>query len=164
MISRKRRFVSFEMKGGTYSAFVTIDELLAGNDDLPSLLAHASALYSSYVSEMRALVDLIAAHRRKRELVPARVVWQLGDRIFGLVAQLDQLSLEIDGIYDHLERDLGAKRKWLEKVIIFRRYIAQERTIPEHLNWGKCEKGTRRIAEMIQKGMDPGQRDERGQG
>ena len=164
MISRKRRFVSFEMKGGTYSAFVTIDELLAGNDDLPSLLAQASALYSSYVSEMRALVDLIAAHRRKRELVPARVVWQLGDRIFGLVAQLDQLSLEIDGIYDHLERDLGAKRKWLEKVIIFRRYIAQERTIPEHLNWGKCEKGTRRIAEMIQKEMSPGQRDERGQG
>ena len=162
MISRKRRFVSFEVKGDNYSALVPMDELLAGNDNLPSLLAQASALYGSHVSDMRALVDLIAAYRHKRKLVPARMVWQLGDLIFGLVTQLDRLALEIDGIYGHLERDLGAKRKWLEKVIIFRRYIAQETTIPEDLNWGKCEKGTRRIAEMIQRGVVPGQRDERG--
>jgi len=162
MMSGKRRFVSFEKKGDTYSAFVAIDELMAGNDNLPSLLARASALYGSRVSEMQALVDLIAVHRDKRELVAARMVWKLGDLVFKLVAQLDKLALEIDGIYDHLERDLGVKRKWLEKVIIFRRYIAQETTIPEDLNWGKCEKGTRRIAEMIQRGMEPGQRDECG--
>ena len=162
MMSHEPKFVSFEKKGDTYSAFVAIDGFLSGNDDLPALLAQASALYGRYVLEMRTLVDLIAAYRRKRHPLPARKVWQLGDLIFRLVGQLNRLSLEIDGIYDHLERDLGTKRKWLEKVIIFRRYIAQETTIPEHLNWGRCEKGTRRIAEMIQRGTFPGERDERG--
>ena len=159
MTKREPTFVSFERDGGSYRAFIAIDGFLSSDDDLGSVLAHASSLYGSYVSRMRVLVDLIKSDRDRRRTVPARRVWQLGDLVFGLVERLSRMSLQIDGMYDHLERDLSVKRKWLEKVIIFRRYIPQETMIPERLNWGKCEKGTRRIAEMIQRGTLPGEAD-----
>jgi len=38
---------------------------------------------------------------------------------------------------------LGVKKKWLEKAIIFRRYVDDKNAIPKNLNWGKCEKGTK---------------------
>jgi len=153
-------FVSFERDDHTYRAYIAIDGFLSSNDDPESLITRASKLYTSHVFEMRVLVDAISACRHTRHPVAARKIWQLGNLIFRLVEELKQLSLQIDGIYGHLERDLGTKRKWLEKVVIFRRYIPQEAMIPEHLNWGKCEKGTRRVAEMIRKGRPPGQTDE----
>ena len=148
-------FVSFKKNKEAYNAFIAINGFFSSNDDLESLLTKASTSYSSYISKMLALINVITAFRGSGRPLPARKIWQLGDLIFKLVNELNRLSLQIDGIYDHLERDLNAKRKWLEKVIIFRRYIPEERMIPEHLNWGKCEKGTRRVAELIQKGISP---------
>jgi len=69
---------------------------------------------------------------------------------------LAELSLEIDDVYKHLVRDLGAKRKWLEKAIIFRRYLPTQDLIPQSLNWGRCEKGTRRVAERLRDGLPLG--------
>jgi hypothetical protein len=155
MMKNEPAFVSFEKNQEEYNAFIAIDGFLLGNDDLESLLKRASTLYNRYLSKMLAQMSIINTFRTSRRPLPARKIWQLGDLIFGLVNELNGLSLQIDGIYDHLERDLKAKRKWLEKVIIFRRYIPEERMIPEHLNWGKCEKGTRRVAELIQKGRFP---------
>ena len=155
MMKNEPTFVSFKKNKEEYSAFIAINGFFSSNDDLESLLNKASTLYSSYISKMLALINIITAFRTSRRPLPARKIWQLGDLIFKLVDELNQLSLQIDGIYDHLERDLNAKRKWLEKVIIFRRYIQEEGMIPEHLNWGKCEKGTRRVAERIQKGIPP---------
>lgn len=148
-------FVSFKKNNEKYDAFIAINGFFSSNDDLELLLSKASALYGSYISKMRALIGIITEFRASRRPLPARKIWQLGDLIFKLVNELNGLSLQIDGIYDHLERDLNAKRKWLEKVVIFRRYIPEERMIPEHLNWGKCEKGTRRVAELIQEGIFP---------
>jgi hypothetical protein len=62
---------------------------------------------------------------------------------------LGEAALEIEDLYAHLVRDVGAKRKWLEKAIILRRYVPREDMIPADLNWGRIEKGTRRAAEKI---------------
>lgn len=148
-------FVSFNKNKDEYNAFVAINGFFSSNEDLESLLNKASTIYGNSISKMVTLMNVITAFRSNRCPLPARKIWELGDLIFKLVNELNRLSLQIDGIYDHLERDLNAKRKWLEKVIIFRRYIPEERMIPENLNWGKCEKGTRRVAELIQKGISP---------
>ena len=148
-------FVSFKQDKGEYNTFIAMNGFFSSSGDLESLLNKAATIYGSYICKMLVLVDVINVFRSNRRPLPARKIWQLGDIIFQLVDELSQLSLQIDGIYDHLARDLNAKRKWLEKVIIFRRYIPEERMIPEHLNWGKCEKGTRRVAELIQKGIFP---------
>jgi hypothetical protein len=154
-MKREPTFVSFKKNKEGYDAFIAIDGFFSSNDDLESLLNEASTLYGRYISRMLALINVIATFRASRRPLPARKIWQLGDLIFELVNELNGLSLQIDGIYGHLVRDLNAKRKWLEKVIIFRRYIPEERMIPEHLNWGKCEKGTRHVAELIRKGIFP---------
>ena len=155
MMKNEPAFVSFKQNKGEYNAFIAMNGFFSSSDDLESLLNKAATLYGGYISKMLALADVINVFRSNRRPLPARKIWQLGDLIFKLVDELSRLSLQIDGIYDHLERDLNAKRKWLEKVIIFRRYIPEERMIPEHLNWGKCEKGTRRVAELIRKGIIP---------
>jgi hypothetical protein len=155
MTRKEPTFISFKKSDEEYDAFIAISGLFSSNDDLGLLLKKASALYGSYISKMVALMGIITAFRTSRRPLPARKIWQLGDLIFRLVNELNGLSLQIDGMYDHLERDLNAKRKWLEKVIIFSRYIPEEGMIPEDLNWGKCEKGTRRVAERIRKGIFP---------
>lgn len=126
-----------------------MEELISSDNDPELTLRKAAEVYEHSIAGMRNLVKEIQNFRDNRKLLPARKVWQLGDAIFELQDNLNRLSLQLDGLYDHLVRDLGAKRKWLEKVIIFRRYLPDGNAIPQSLNWGRCEKGTRRAAEKL---------------
>lgn len=144
-------FVSFEPSNGMFRGFLPIDELVSGHDDPELKLKKAVEVYERSIEKMRNLVKEIQNFRSNRKLLPARKVWELGDAIFGLQHDLSKLSLQLDGLYDHLVRDLGVKRKWLEKVIIFRRYLPDENAIPQSLNWGRCEKGTRQAAEKLRR-------------
>ena len=155
MSENKLAFVSFQPSDERFTAFLPIEELISSQMDLAEVLNEASLIYGHSVTKMRSLVTEIESLRLNHKLVPARKIWQLGDAIFELKDNLEKLSLQIDGLYNHLVRDLHVKRKWLEKVVIFRRYLPNQEVIPELLNWGRCEKGTRRIAENIQKGLYP---------
>ena len=146
-------FVWFEPHDGQFRAFLTMEDIITGREDPEVLLNQVAGLYEQAVKGMRSLVAEIQDMRTDRKLVPARKVWQVGDAIFILGKELEKFSLQVDGLYDHLVRDLGVKRKWLEKVVIFRRYLPEQEAIPDSLNWGRCEKGTRRIAEQIRGGM-----------
>jgi hypothetical protein len=104
---------------------------------------------------MRAIVSEIQALRSVHKLTPARTIWKLGDAVFELTDKLRRLSLEIDGLYDHLTRDLGVKRMWVEKVIIFRRYIPDKKLIPRSVSWGPCRDAPRAAAENLVRGVAP---------
>ena len=145
-------FVSFEPANGAFQAFLSIHTALNGDSDPEDLAREAGAVYERLVGQMRSAVEEIDALRRTHTLVSARRVWQLGDLVFRLTRELADLDLELDGVYEHLTRDLGVKRKWLEKVIILRRYIDNVSVIPERLNWGRCEKGTAKIARALRNG------------
>ena len=153
MIKNALGFVWFEPHDGQFRAFLTMEDIITGREDPEVLLNQVAGLYEQAVKGMRSLVAEIQDMRTHRKLVPARKVWQVGDAIFILGKELEKFSLQVDGLYDHLVRDLGVKRKWLEKVVIFRRYLPEQEAIPDSLNWGRCEKGTRRIAEQIRGGM-----------
>lgn len=150
---KKLAFVSFQPKEGGFMAFVSMEGLILMERDPALVLREAAKVYEhSIIVAMRPLIAEIHSLRRNRIPTPARKMWRLGNAIFELVGQLEQLSLQLDGFYDHLTRDLGVKRKWLEKVIILRRYLPEEELIPESLNWGRCEKGTRKVAEGLRAG------------
>ena len=119
--------------------------------NLETFLKKASNVYEDYIKNMLIIVSEIQSLRKARCLIPARKIWELGDLIFKLTGKMETLSLQIDGLYDHLVRDLHAKRKWLEKVIVLRRYLPRKTLIPKELNWGQCEKGTRKVAEKLLK-------------
>jgi hypothetical protein len=118
-----------------------------------TVLRKATNTYEQSITRMRSLMTEIQAAKTKRGFISARKMWQLGDYIFKLKDDLEKLSLELDGVYAHLTRDLGVKRMWLEKVIIFRRYLPDKSFIPESLNWGRCRNEPRQVAENLRKGL-----------
>ncbi|MHC1623714.1 MAG: hypothetical protein ACXQTR_03895 [Candidatus Methanospirareceae archaeon] len=151
MTGEKLTFVSFEPSNGHFTAFLPMEELISSDNDPETTLREAAEVYEHSIARMRNRVKEMQNFRDNRKLLPAHKVWQLGDTIFGLQDSLNRLSLQLDGLYDHLVRDLDVKRKWLEKVIIFRRYLPNENAIPQSLNWGRCEHGTRRVAEKLRR-------------
>lgn len=144
-------FVSFEPIR-KFRGFLSIEAVISSEQELEALLSKASEIYENTIAKMSSLIVEIEAARGNRKPIAARKIWQIGDAIFTLRDDLEELGFELDGVYDHLTRDLGVKRKWLEKVITLRRYLSNKELIPESLNWGRCEKGTRRIAERLRLG------------
>ena len=147
--------VSFKPHEGHFIAFLPMEQFLSKEKDPEPALKKAAQLYEYSILMMRPVVTDINTLRNNNNLIPARKIWVLGDLIFELTIGLESLSFQLDGIYDHLVRDLGTKRKWLEKVIILRRYIPDKNIIPESLNWSRFEKGTRRKAEKLRNGLIP---------
>jgi len=140
----------------SFKAFLSVEGFMSGDRDNELQLKKAIKVYNNSMINMNTILDEINVFRKSHKLLPARSVWQLGNAIFKLQYDLSKLFFQLDGVYDHLVRDLGVKRKWLEKVIIFRRYLPDKNSIPQSLNWGRCEKGTRRVAEKIRKGFSLG--------
>ncbi len=117
------------------------------------LLLKATKIYSSSINRINSVLMEIRKYRENRMPIPARLIWKIGDIIFMLRDDLKHIGLQLDGLYDHLTRDLKVKRKWLEKVIILRRYVSDKNLIPKSLNWGSLEKGTGRKAKKLQNGL-----------
>jgi len=148
-------FVVFEPRGGKFQAFLSLEEVVSAEADPEVLANRAAAVYERWVGTMLSTLDGIRSRRIRRKIVSARMVWEIGNAVFELKADLSGLGLEIDGLYEHLARDLVVKRKWLEKAVILRRYVADVTVIAESVSWGSCEKGTRRAAERLARGLPP---------
>ncbi len=160
MSPKRLTFVAFEPRNDTFVAFMPMEALVSTSEDPASMVRQAAKLYEDSIRAMRTSIDQIQRNRTSHTPTPARKIWELGNVIFGLCEELDRLSLQIDGLYEHLTRDLAVKRKWLEKVIILRRYLPDVSAIPESLSWGRCEKGTRKIAERLRDGHMAARREE----
>lgn len=155
MKTNELTFVSFEPKNLGFEGFLSLESLAVSEKNPEILLQRATKIYEKSISKMGHLLDEIDEKRTKRKPLAARKIWSLGEMIFKLREDLAKLSLQLDSLYDHLVRDLNVKRKWLEKVVIFRRYLSKKSLIPASIRWGQCEKGTRRVAERINRGLSP---------
>jgi len=155
MTSDALPFVSIERRDTGYIASLSLEGLLSLPMDVERLLRRAAASYGESTTVMRSLVSHIEDDRSNRKPISARRIWELGDIIFTLIATLEKLSLQLDGVYAHLTRDLGVRRMWLEKVIIFRRYVPRKDLIPENLRWGRCARTPRRVAQLLLEGKTP---------
>ncbi|KUK66640.1 MAG: hypothetical protein XD85_0083 [Parcubacteria bacterium 34_609] len=149
MNNKQLSFVSFEHTKDGFRLFLPLDDFVFDEQDYEVQFKKAVIIYEKSIKKMKMILNEIDDIRQKHKTLPAQKVWDLGNKIFELQNNLSDISLQIDGLYHHLVRDLNVKRKWLEKVIIFRRYIPDRKAIPKSMNWGKCEKGTRRVAEEL---------------
>ncbi len=136
--------ITFKRVGSGFTGLIPIGSFLSAEGDLHKKLQTASKAYGDALVEMRESLVAIQAFGKRRAHAPARLVWRLGNGVFALRQRLAQLSFEVDGLYDHLCRDLAMNRKWLEKVVILRRYVPRESLLPTSLTWGQIDKGTRR--------------------
>jgi len=153
MTNRKLGFVSFESINDKFRGYLSMGVVLDSDKEPEILLQKSIKIYENALKKMASIISEIKNSRANRTPISARKIWQLGNVIFKLRDELEKIGLEIDGIYDHLPRDLEVKRKWLEKVIILRRYLPDIKLIPESLSWGRCEKSTRRKAERLRSGL-----------
>lgn len=139
-------FVSFEKNENSFKALLPFEDFISLDQDYDVVTKKAISIYTNYIQNMQVIVSNLEKHRNDNKPIPARLIWDLGNEIFTLKEKLEKERLQIDDMYIHLIRDLLVNRKWLEKVITFRRYLPKKEVIPASLNWGKCEKGTRRKA------------------
>jgi len=144
-------FVSFEPNNTGFRSLVSLQDTLLKNIDWPKISEQSSQIYFDAISLMKIELELMKMTKKSKKSITARQIWKLGNYIFKLVNDLERLCLQIDGLYGHLERDLEVKRKWLEKVIILRRYLPSINLIPENLRWGFFEHSTRNKAEQLAK-------------
>jgi hypothetical protein len=149
-------FVTFEPCVDGFLASVEMELALVLNRDIESLLADAAGVYAKSVTGMRSQLAQIEQTRHQRTAVLARSIWDVGDSVFKLTGRLARLSLQLNGLYLHLMRDLGVRRMWLEKVIMFRRHVPKRSLVPPNLPWGRCSRTPRRAAELLSKAAMPG--------
>ena len=133
-------------------ASVPMEQLASLGEHPELLLKEANGLYAQSIKKMRLFLSEMAVLKAKRQPIPARMIWKLGDIIFNLSYSLKQASLELDDLYGHLTRDLDVQRKWLEKVITLRRYIENQDVIPESLKWCQFYPAPKKIAINLLKG------------
>lgn len=142
-------FITFDVSQQGIKASLSMQGLLTIEGDLDTIIARATHIYKEALGEMSSLLKEREQLYSSRKRMPARLIWRIGDVIFRLNYDLSKLNLQIDNTYNHLVRDLKVNRKWLEKVVIFRRYIPQIDLIPDTATWGAFEKGTRRKAQAL---------------
>lgn len=145
-------FVAFEPRNDGFMASVPMEQLDSLGERPDLLLQKASEIYMHAVGKMRLILSEIGRVKGRRNPIPAQTVWELGDAVIDLVDSLAAMSLELDGLYEHLVRDLGMNQKRLGTVITFRRHLSDKELIPESLGWSQCEKNARKVAESLSKG------------
>jgi len=142
-------FITFDVSQQGIKTSLSMQGLSTIEGDLDTIITRATHVYEEALGEMSGLLREREQLISNRKRVPARLIWRIGDVIFRLNDDLAKLNLQIDDTYRHLTRDLELKRKWLEKVVILRRYIPQIDLIPDTATWGAFEKGTRRKAQSL---------------
>lgn len=153
MTRYKSNFVSFEPIDDSFRGYLSIEAALREEEKPELLLNKAEKIYEIKLKNMKSKIVAINTAKANHEPIPARNIWAIGDSIISLRNELSKIGLELDGVYDHLVRDLSVKKKWLEKLIILRRYLPNKALIPKSLNWGRLEKGTRRKAIKLKSGQ-----------
>jgi len=145
-------FVSFQYRDGAFVAFVPV-EAIARDHVLSHTVSAASRSYAKSIRRLKVLIRNMQASRKGRRPIRALQAWRVGDEIFSLRRALADLSLELDGVYDHLTKHLGVSRTWLKRAVTFRRHLPDPRCIPSALAWARCKDRPRRVAEQLRAPM-----------
>ena len=144
--------VSFEPDNGEFLAHVPLGSSVLMDGDSELSLRKAGSQYSGSIQLMRSQLERMEEIRRSRKVIPARRMWEFGDSIFSLVETMERMSFHVNGLYDHLTRDLEVRRMWLQKVVVFRRYIPNQKSIPASVPWGRCSASPGKTAKAILEG------------
>ena len=146
-------FVAFKPGEEGFIASVSIEQLDSLGARPEASLQKASEIYQRSIDIMRSLLADMVGLKARRTPITARRVWELGDAVLNLVGELSRSSMELDGLYEHLGRELGMNEKRLGTVVTFRRHLPDKELIPESLGWSQCEKSARKVAESLSKGQ-----------
>lgn len=141
--------IAVEPRDEGFVASVPISQLCRLGDQPDASLNTACDAYATAITAMQEVLADIDQLKRKRTPIPARKMWELGDAVVTLGARLEEGYMEVDGLNDHLVRDLGINGKRMGTIVTFRRHLPEKELIPESLGWSQCEKQARKVAEEL---------------
>ncbi len=145
--------VAFEPRYAGFVSSIPIAHLDYLGESPEIRLQQACEIYSRSIGAMRELLADLDKLKGKRIPIPARKMWELGDTVLALVAELEQSSMEPDNLNEQLVRDLGLNVKRLGTIVTFRRHLPDIELIPEFLGWSQCEKHARKVAQELKAGQ-----------
>lgn len=141
--------VVLEPRGEGFVASIPLAQLELLGDRPDERLQVACDAYGRTVAAIREVLADIEQLKSRRTPIPARKMWELGDAVVNLGAELEENSMEMEGLNDHLVRDLGINAKRMGTIVTFRRHLPEQEMIPESLGWSQCEKQARKVAEEL---------------
>lgn len=141
--------IALEPRGDGFVASVPLAQLERLGERPEVCLQVACDAYGRTVESMREVLADIEQLKSKRTPIPARKMWELGDAVVNLGTELEENAMELDGLNDHLVRDLGINAKRMGTIVTFRRHLTDKELIPETLGWSQCEKQARKVAEEL---------------
>ena len=141
--------VALEPRGEAFVASIPLAQLERLGNRPDEQLQVACDAYGRTVGIMREVLADIEQLKSSRTPIPARKMWELGDAVVNLGAELEENDMEMDGLNDHLVRDLGINAKRMGTIVTFRRHLPDQEMIPETLGWSQCEKKARHVAQEL---------------
>lgn len=136
MILNKKIGITFQESNEKIIASISLNEVEKIPENMTELLREATEIYLGYIKEMKGIIATNKKLRSQKKEVPAYLMWNFGDKIFELIKNLEEKNFEFQNLYECLNRDLGVSNKTLERVVSFRRYLVDSKSIPSELNWG----------------------------
>ena len=141
--------IALEPRDEGFVASVPLAQLERLGERPEVCLQGACNAYGRTVEAMREVLADIEQLKSKRTPIPARKMWELGDAVVNLSSELEENSMELDSLNEHLVRDLGINAKRMGTIVTFRRHLTDKELIPETLGWSQCEKQARKVAEEL---------------
>lgn len=148
-------FVSFGIMDNEFIAAIPLDHIKTGAITKESELKAVAKIYKNQIIAIKKIIENLESDKSKKITLTASKMWKLGDKIFELIEMIGKKNFEIDNLYEHLIIDLGRKKDWLKKAIIFRKNLPDEKLIPNGLKWHHCKDRPKISAEMILRGEKP---------
>ena len=146
--------VALQPRGEAFVASIPLTQLELLGDRPDERLQVACDAYGRTVATIREVLSDIEQLKSKRTPIPARKMWELGNAVVNLGAELEENSMEMQGLNDHLVRDLGINAKRMGTIVTFRRHLPEQEMIPETLGWSQCEKQARKVAQDLKAAWD----------
>lgn len=141
-------------KGGfEFTSSVSLQDFVENGtrrNNLSSQTKKAAVNYNRFIKQCKIIIDRI---KRGDSINQASLkdMWSLGNKIRSFTNSLKKDGFYLNGLYEHLMRDLQVSRNLLEKVVVFRSYFSDRSLIPNNMAWREIRYAPRRNAEKLKK-------------
>lgn len=119
-------------------------------NNLSSQTKKAVAKYEKFIQGCKIIIDKIKKGDSINQ-APLKDMWSLGNKIRSFINSLKKDGFYLNGLYEHLARDLQVNRNLLEKVVVFRSYFLNRSLIPNNMVWREIRDAPRKNAEKLKK-------------
>ncbi len=140
-------------KGGSeFTGSVSLQDFMkngTGRNSLSNQTKKAAANYERLTKECKIIIDRVKSGDSINQ-ASLKDMWSLGSKIRSFANSLKKDGFYLNGLYEHLVRDLQVSRNLLEKVVVFRSYFSDHSLIPNNMVWREIRYAVRRNAEKLE--------------